>query len=108
MYQGLSFHLGETIGLLRDSVRQFAEAEIAPRAAEIDERNNFPMDLWPKMGQLGILGMTVSEEYGGAAMGYLYLIGRDRAFLAPLIAEFVERNPRFFGKAQEHRPTDKM
>jgi len=71
MYQGLNFHLGETVDLLRQSVRQFAEAEIAPRAADIDLDNAFPADLWPKMGQLGILGMTVDEAYGGSGMGYL-------------------------------------
>lgn len=66
-----SFDLGETIELLRSSVRQFAETEIAPRAAEIDHSNTFPRDLWPKLGELGLLGITASEEYGGANMGYL-------------------------------------
>ena len=68
---GLNFQLGEDINALRDAVREFAQAEIAPRAAEIDRTDQFPMDLWPKMGALGVLGITVSEEYGGAAMGYL-------------------------------------
>ena len=68
---GLDFQLGEDINALRDAVREFAQAEIAPRAAEIDRTDQFPMDLWPKMGALGVLGITVSEEYGGAAMGYL-------------------------------------
>ena len=68
---GLDFQLGEDINALRDAVREFAQAEIAPRAAEIDRSDQFPMDLWPKMGALGVLGITVSEEYGGAAMGYL-------------------------------------
>ena len=67
----LKFDLGEDIEMLRDSVHAFAQAEIVPRAAEIDRTNQFPMDLWKKMGDLGILGITVPEEYGGAGMGYL-------------------------------------
>ena len=67
----LDFDLGDTADLLRDSVLSFAADEIAPRAAEIDETNEFPMDLWPKMGALGLLGVTVDEEFGGAGMGYL-------------------------------------
>ena len=68
---GLNFQLGEDIDALRDTVRDFAQAEIAPRAAEIDRNDQFPMDLWPKMGALGVLGVTVSEQYGGVNMGYL-------------------------------------
>ena len=67
---GLDFGLGETADMLRDSVRRFAADEIAPRAREIDESNEFPRDLWPRLGALGLLGVTVGEEYGGAAMGY--------------------------------------
>jgi isovaleryl-CoA dehydrogenase len=67
----IDFDLGEDIGMLRDSVRAFAQAQIAPRAAEIDRSNAFPSDLWRKMGDLGLLGITVEEEYGGAALGYL-------------------------------------
>ena len=68
---GLSFDHGEDIAALRESVAAFAAAEIAPRAAEIDRSDQFPMDLWKKMGDLGLLGITAGEEYGGAGMGYL-------------------------------------
>ena len=68
---GLNFDLGETIDMLRDSVRSFAEKEIAPQAARIDHNNIFPADLWGKLGDLGVLGITVEEEYGGAGMGYV-------------------------------------
>ena len=68
---GIEFDLGDTVGLLRDTVREFAKREIAPRAAQIDRANEFPADLWRKLGDLGVLGMTVAEEYGGANAGYL-------------------------------------
>jgi isovaleryl-CoA dehydrogenase len=68
---GLDFQLGEDVDALRDAVRAFAQSEIAPRAAEIDASDQFPMDLWQKMGALGLLGITVGEEHGGAGMGYL-------------------------------------
>src|ERR1700761_1079408 len=68
---GMQFPLGEEIEMLRDSISLFAAKEIAPRAGEIDRTDQFPMDLWKKFGDLGVLGMTVSEEYGGANMGYV-------------------------------------
>ena len=68
---GLDFGLGETADMLRDQVESFAADEIAPRAAEIDRVNDFPADLWRKLGALGLLGITVAEDYGGAGMGYL-------------------------------------
>ena len=61
----LNFHLGDTVDMLRATVRQFAAAEIASRAAEIDRTNQFPMNLWRKMGHLGVLGITVEEEHRG-------------------------------------------
>ena len=67
----LNFDLGETVDLLRDVVHDFAQAEIAPMAAEIDRSNEFPNELWPKLGDIGLLGITVPETYGGTAMGYL-------------------------------------
>jgi isovaleryl-CoA dehydrogenase len=71
MNTGLNYQLGETYDMLRDSVYQFARTEIAPIAAQIDENNTFPNHLWQKLGDMGLLGITVSEEYGGANMGYL-------------------------------------
>ncbi len=70
-FPSLNFNLGEEIDMLRDSVKAFSDAEIAPRAAEIDETNEFPMDLWRKMGDMGLLGITADEKYGGSGMGYL-------------------------------------
>ena len=66
-----NFDLDETLVALRDSVRHFAQKEIAPIAAEVDQSNQFPLEMWKKLGDLGVLGVTVSEEYGGANMGYL-------------------------------------
>ena len=70
-YPSLDFDLGETAELLRESVADFSSVEIAPRAGEIDETNDFPADLWRKMGDLGLLGITVEQDYGGSGMGYL-------------------------------------
>jgi len=71
MINGPDFQLDETYQLLRHSVQQFAQKEIAPLAGQIDHNNHFPRELWPKMGELGLLGMTTAEEYGGTNMGYL-------------------------------------
>ena len=70
-YPTLNFDLGEDIDMLRDAVYQFCQAELASRAEAIDANNEFPMDMWQKMGDMGLLGMTVAEEYGGTNMGYL-------------------------------------
>jgi isovaleryl-CoA dehydrogenase len=70
-YQTLNFNLGEDLDMLRDSVFRFCKTQIAPRAAEIDLSNEFPMDLWRKLGDMGLLGITVDEKYGGSGMGYL-------------------------------------
>lgn len=71
MIHGPSFQLNNTLNMLRQSVQQFASEEIAPRAAKIDATNQFPRDLWPKLGALGVLGITADEKYGGINMGYL-------------------------------------
>jgi isovaleryl-CoA dehydrogenase len=68
---GLDFDLGDDVNALRDAVRAFADEQIAPRAGDIDRSDQFPMDLWRKLGGLGVLGITVAEDYGGAGMGYL-------------------------------------
>ncbi len=70
-YPTLNFDLGETADMLRDTVRSFTSDNITPRADDIDSTNEFPRDLWPKLGELGLLGVTVEEEFGGAGMGYL-------------------------------------
>src|SRR5205085_9195305 len=69
-YPTLDFDLGETADILRETVCDFASAEIAPRAAAIDQTNDFPRDLWPQLGALGLLGITVEEEWGGSGLGY--------------------------------------
>src|SRR2546427_3330721 len=68
--RGFDFGLGETADMLRDSVRGFAAERISPRADEIDRSNTFPRDLWPELGKLGVHGITVEEEWGGAGLGY--------------------------------------
>src|SRR3954468_14143021 len=71
VWRGFDFALGEEVDALRDTVARFSSAEIAPRADEIDRSNTFPRDLWPKLGEIVVLGITSAEEYGGAGMGYL-------------------------------------
>jgi isovaleryl-CoA dehydrogenase len=70
-WSGFDFGLGADADMLRDSVRNFAQDKIAPRAEEIDRTNTFPRDLWPELGKLGLHGITVEEEWGGAGLGYL-------------------------------------
>src|SRR5277367_5577294 len=70
-YRMFNFDLGETADAIRDTVHAFSSNEIAPRAADIDKSNQFPLDLWPKIGALGLHGITVEEDYGGAGLGYL-------------------------------------
>ena len=94
----LDFALGEDINLLRDAVKAFADAEIAPRAAEIDRVNEFPADLWKKFGDMGLLGMTAGEEYGGTNMGYLaHIVALD---------DRASRHYRRTGRCQKCRPVD--
>ena len=70
-YPSLKFNLGESADMIRDSVRKFADARIAPIAAEVDRKNEFPNALWPELGAMGLLGITVAEEYGGSGLGYI-------------------------------------
>lgn len=70
-YPALNFNLGEDINILRDSLFKMLQVELAPRAAQIDIDNEFPADIWQKFGSMGLLGVTVLEEYGGSNMGYL-------------------------------------
>src|SRR4029078_1795864 len=70
-WRGFDFALGEDVDALRETVSRFSQDNIAPRANEIDRDNKFPRALWPKLGELGVLGVTVAEEYGGAGLGYL-------------------------------------
>lgn len=71
LYSNFNFGLGEDVDMLRDAVAQFAQQEIAPLAAQVDIDNAFPNQLWPKLGEMGLLGVTVDEQYGGVNMGYL-------------------------------------
>ena len=71
LYKTFNFNLGETVDMIREQVNAFARNEIAPRAEQIDIDNEFPNDLWKKMGDMGLLGMTVPEQYGGSGMGYI-------------------------------------
>ena len=71
LYKTFNFNLGETVDMIREQVNAFARDEIAPRAEEIDQSNEFPNELWRKMGDMGLLGMTVPEEFGGSGLGYI-------------------------------------
>ena len=71
VYRSLNFELGETNDMLVQQVRNFVDKEIAPIAASVDKDNEFPLDLWPKLGAMGLLGTTIDEQYGGTNMGYL-------------------------------------
>lgn len=112
---GLNFQLGEDIDALRDAVREFAQTEIAPRAAEIDRSDQFPMDVWRKFGELGVLGITVPEQYGGANMGYLAHmvameeISRASASVEPLLWRALQSvrepdQPQWHGSAKAKIP----
>ena len=80
------FGLGETADALRDQVQRFASAEVAPIAAELDKTDRFPRELWPRMGALGLHGITVSEEYGGSGLGYLeHVVAVEELSRAPLL-----------------------
>src|SRR5438105_7242274 len=70
-WRGVDFALGEDVDALRETVSRFSQDQIATRADEIDRQNEFPRDLWPRLGELGVLGVTVDEEYGGAGLGYM-------------------------------------
>jgi isovaleryl-CoA dehydrogenase len=112
---GLNFDLGESIDMLRDAVHNFAQAEIAPLAAQADHDNVFPNALWPKLGDMGLLGITVEEEYGGSDMGYLAHVvameeisprlGVDRAVLRRAFQPVREPDPQERHAKQKARNT---
>src|SRR5262249_56117689 len=90
----LNFELGEIADRLRASVRAFSDREIAPRAAEIDRSNEFPRALWPRLGDLGVLGITVEEEYGGAGLGYLeHVVAMEEVSRGSTSLTLSSRNP---------------
>jgi len=92
----LDFDLGDSADLIRDWVEKFAACEIAPRAAQIDVEDNFPADLWRKMGAAGLLGVTVDEQYGGTHLGYLEHV---------VAMEEISRAPRPLAFPMAHIPT---
>ena len=92
--KGFNFDLGETADAIRETVRDFAQEKIAPRAEEIDRTNLFPRDLWPQMGELGLHGITVEEEYGGTGLGYLeHVIAMEEVSRASASVGLVLRRP---------------
>ena len=93
------FDLGEQAEMIRDAVAGFAQREIAPLAAEIDRSNQFPRQLWPKLGELGLLGLTVEEEYGGSGLGYLeHVVAVEQRLQDLLEAAFGDAG----GKGDQH------
>src|SRR4051794_41872537 len=93
-WRGFDFALGEDVDALRETVSRFSHEQIAPRADEIDRSNAFPRDLWPQLGELGVLGVTVDEEYGGAGGGRLgppVALGEN--FRGPPAVGFLYRAP---------------
>ena len=93
-WAGFDFGLGPDIDMLRKSVGDFAQDRIAPRADEIDRNNEFPRELWPEMGALGLHGITVEEEYGGAGLGYLaHCVAMEEISRASAAVGLVLRRP---------------
>ena len=85
LYKNFNFNLGETVDMIREQVNNFARNEIAPNAEHIDQSNAFPNELWPKLGEMGLLGMTVPEEFGGSGMGYIEHVVAMEEISAPLL-----------------------
>ena len=91
---GLEFDLGEMADAIRETTQRFASDKIAPIAAEIDEKDEFPKDLWPQMGELGLHGITVEEEYGGLGLGYLeHVVAQEEVARASASVAAISRSP---------------